>query len=218
MAGAAIRYDGMINIVTKIMTITMAKQFIRIGLVSISDRASSGVYEDKGIPALKEWLDKVLTSPWEAIARVIPDEQPDIESTLRDLVDHENCGLVLTTGGTGPALRDVTPEATLAVADKVMPGFGEQMRQISLHFVATAILSRQVAVIRKQSLIINLPGQPKSIAQTLEGLKDEAGNTVVHGIFAAVPYCLDLIGAPYIETDETIVKAFRPKSAQKPAG
>jgi len=196
----------------------MAKQFIRIGLVSISDRASSGVYEDKGIPALKEWLDKVLTSPWEAIARVIPDEQPDIESTLRDLVDHENCGLVLTTGGTGPALRDVTPEATLAVADKVMPGFGEQMRQISLHFVATAILSRQVAVIRKQSLIINLPGQPKSIAQTLEGLKDEAGNTVVHGIFAAVPYCLDLIGAPYIETDETIVKAFRPKSAQKPAG
>jgi molybdopterin adenylyltransferase len=196
----------------------MAKQFIRIGLVSISDRASSGVYEDKGIPALKEWLDKVLTSPWEAIARVIPDEQPDIESTLRDLVDHENCSLVLTTGGTGPALRDVTPEATLAVADKVMPGFGEQMRQISLHFVATAILSRQVAVIRKQSLIINLPGQPKSIAQTLEGLKDEAGNTVVHGIFAAVPYCLDLIGAPYIETDETIVKAFRPKSAQKPAG
>lgn len=196
----------------------MTKQFIRIGLVSISDRASSSVYEDKGIPALKEWLDKVLTTPWEAIARVIPDEQPDIESTLRDLVDHENCSLVLTTGGTGPALRDVTPEATLAVADKIMPGFGEQMRQISLHFVATAILSRQVAVIRKQSLIINLPGQPKSIAQTLEGLKDEAGNTVVHGIFAAVPYCLDLIGAPYIETDETIVKAFRPKSAQKPAG
>jgi len=200
------------------MTAPMTKQFIRIGLVSISDRASSSVYEDKGIPALKEWLDKVLTTPWEAIARVIPDEQPDIESTLRDLVDHENCSLVLTTGGTGPALRDVTPEATLAVADKIMPGFGEQMRQISLHFVATAILSRQVAVIRKQSLIINLPGQPKSIAQTLEGLKDEAGNTVVHGIFAAVPYCLDLIGAPYIETDETIVKAFRPKSAQKPAG
>ena len=196
----------------------MTEQFIRIGLVSISDRAASGVYEDKGIPALKEWLDKVLTTAWEAIARVIPDEQPDIESTLCDLVDHENCSLVLTTGGTGPALRDVTPEATLAVADKVMPGFGEQMRQISLHFVATAILSRQVAVIRKQSLIINLPGQPKSIAQTLEGLKDEAGNTVVHGIFAAVPYCLDLIGAPYIETDETIVKAFRPKSAQKPAG
>ena len=196
----------------------MAKQFIRIGLVSISDRASRGVYEDKGIPALKEWLDKALTTPWETVVRVIPDEQQDIESTLCDLVDHENCSLVLTTGGTGPALRDVTPEATLAVADKIMPGFGEQMRQISLHFVATAILSRQVAVIRKQSLIINLPGQPKSIAQTLEGLKDEAGNAVVHGIFAAVPYCLDLIGAPYIETDESIVKAFRPKSAQKPAG
>ena len=195
----------------------MTEQFIRIGLVSTSDRASSGVYEDKGIPSLKEWLDTALTTPWQAIARVIPDEQTEIESTLRDLVDHEGCSLVLTTGGTGPALRDVTPEATLAVADKVMPGFGEQMRQISLHFVATAILSRQVAVIRKQSLIINLPGQPKSIAQTLEGLKDEAGNTVVHGIFAAVPYCLDLIGAPYIETNEAIVKAFRPKSAQQPA-
>lgn len=195
----------------------MTEQFIRIGLVSTSDRASSGVYEDKGIPSLKEWLDKALTTPWQAIARVIPDEQTEIESTLRDLVDHEGCSLVLTTGGTGPALRDVTPEATLAVADKVMPGFGEQMRQISLNFVATAILSRQVAVIRKQSLIINLPGQPKSIAQTLEGLKDEAGNTVVHGIFAAVPYCLDLIGAPYIETNEAIVKAFRPKSAQQPA-
>ncbi len=194
----------------------MTEQFIRIGLVSISDRASSGAYEDQGIPSLKEWLGKSLTTPWQVIARVIPDEQTEIESTLRDLVDHENCSLVLTTGGTGPALRDVTPEATLAVADKVMPGFGEQMRQISLNFVATAILSRQVAVIRKQSLIINLPGQPKSIAQTLEGLKDEAGNTLVHGIFAAVPYCLDLIGAPYIETDEAIVKAFRPKSAQRP--
>lgn len=194
----------------------MTEQFIRIGLVSISDRASSGAYEDKGIPALKEWLGKTLTTPWQVIARVIPDEQTEIESTLRDLVDHENCSLVLTTGGTGPALRDVTPEATLAVADKVMPGFGEQMRQISLNFVATAILSRQVAVIRKQSLIINLPGQPKSIAQTLEGLKDVAGNTLVHGIFAAVPYCLDLIGAPYIKTDEAIVKAFRPKSAQPP--
>jgi molybdopterin adenylyltransferase len=190
---------------------------IRIGLVSISDRASTGVYEDKGIPTLKEWLGKTLTTPWESIARVIPDEQADIESTLSDLVDHEGCSLILTTGGTGPALRDVTPEATLAVADKVMPGFGEQMRQISLQFVPTAILSRQVAVIRKQSLIINLPGQPKAIAQTLEGLKDEAGNIVVHGIFAAVPYCLDLIGAPYIETDERIVKAFRPKSAQPKA-
>lgn len=190
---------------------------IRIGLVSISDRASTGVYEDKGIPALKDWLGKTLTTPWESIARVIPDEQADIEATLSDLVDHEGCSLVLTTGGTGPALRDVTPEATLAVADKVMPGFGEQMRQISLHFVPTAILSRQVAVIRKQSLIINLPGQPKSIAQTLEGLKDETGDITIHGIFAAVPYCLDLIGAPYIDTDATIVKAFRPKSAVKPA-
>ena len=195
----------------------MPQQFIRIGLVSISDRASGGVYEDKGIPALKEWLDKALTTPWEAVARVIPDEQSEIESMLCDLVDHEACSLVLTTGGTGPALRDVTPEATLAVADKVMPGFGEQMRQISLHFVATAILSRQVAVIRKQSLIINLPGQPKSITQTLEGLKDDAGNVMVHGIFAAVPYCLDLIGAPYIETNEAMVKAFRPKSVQQPA-
>lgn len=195
----------------------MSQQFIHIGLVSISDRASSGVYADQGIPALKEWLDKALITSWEAVARIIPDEQSEIESTLCDLVDHEACSLVLTTGGTGPALRDVTPEATLAVADKVMPGFGEQMRQVSLHFVATAILSRQVAVIRKQSLIINLPGQPKSIAQTLEGLKDDAGNVVVHGIFAAVPYCLDLIGAPYIETNEAIVKAFRPKSAQQPA-
>lgn len=194
----------------------MTEQIIRIGLVSISDRASTGVYEDKGIPTLKEWLTKALTSPWEPVARVIPDEQEDIESTLADLVDHENCHLVLTTGGTGPALRDVTPEATLAVGDKEMPGFGEQMRQISLNFVPTAILSRQVAVIRKQSLIINLPGQPKSIAQTLEGLKDEEGNVKVHGIFAAVPYCLDIIGAPYIDTHESIVKAFRPKSAIKP--
>ncbi len=198
----------------------MSQQFIRIGLVSISDRASGGVYEDQGIPTLKAWLDKALTTPWQAVARIIPDEQSEIESTLCDLVDHEACCLVLTTGGTGPALRDVTPEATLAVADKLMPGFGEQMRQISLHFVATAILSRQVAVIRKQSLIINLPGQPKSIAQTLGGLKDETGNTIVHGIFAAVPYCLDLLGTkdkptPYIETNEAIVKAFRPKSATK---
>jgi molybdopterin adenylyltransferase len=200
------------------MTTDDTEQFIRIGLVSISDRASRGEYEDQGIPALKNWLDRALTTPWRMDSRVIADDQPTIEATLRELVDDVGCGLVLTTGGTGPAPRDVTPEATLAVADKVMPGFGEQMRQISLHFVATAILSRQVAVIRKQSLIINLPGQPKSIAQTLEGLKDDAGNTRVHGIFAAVPYCLDLIGAPYIETDEAVVKAFRPKTAQKPAG
>lgn len=200
------------------MTTDDTEQFIRIGLVSISDRASRGEYEDQGIPALKNWLDRALTTPWRMESRVIADDQPTIEATLRELVDDADCGLVLTTGGTGPAPRDVTPEATLAVADKVMPGFGEQMRQISLHFVATAILSRQVAVIRKQSLIINLPGQPKSIAQTLEGLKDDAGNPLVHGIFAAVPYCLDLIGAPYIETDEAVVKAFRPKTAQKPAG
>ena len=200
------------------MTTDDTEQFIHIGLVSISDRASSGVYEDQGVPALKNWLDHALTTPWRMTGRVIADDQPTIEATLRELVDEAGCSLVLTTGGTGPAPRDVTPEATLAVADKVMPGFGEQMRQISLHFVATAILSRQVAVIRQQSLIINLPGQPKSIAQTLEGLKDDSGNTVVHGIFAAVPYCLDLIGAPYIETDEAVVKAFRPKTAQKPAG
>ncbi|KAF0843332.1 molybdopterin adenylyltransferase [Methylovorus glucosotrophus] len=194
----------------------MSEQFLTVGLVSVSDRASAGVYEDKGIPSLKAWLDNVLITPWQTVARVIPDEQAEIEATLRDLVDHEGCDLVLTTGGTGPALRDVTPEATLAVADKEMPGFGEQMRQISLHFVPTAILSRQVAVIRKQSLIINLPGQPKAIQETLEGLKDADGKTVVPGIFAAVPYCLDLIGAPYIETKESIVKAFRPKSAIKP--
>jgi molybdopterin adenylyltransferase len=196
---------------------SMAKQFIKIGLISISDRASTGIYEDKGIPALRDWLDVALTSPWEAVTRIIPDEQAEIEATLKDLVDHEGCGLVLTTGGTGPALRDVTPEATLAVADKQMPGFGEQMRQISLQFVPTAILSRQVAVIRKQCLIINLPGQPKSIKETLEGLKDSDGKQLVHGIFAAVPYCLDLIGAPYIETNETVCKAYRPKSAQKPS-
>lgn len=189
---------------------------LRIGLVSISDRASQGVYEDKGIPALREWLGTALTTPWESVERIIPDEQAEIEVTLQDLVDYEGCSLVLTTGGTGPALRDVTPEATLAVADRVMPGFGEQMRQISLQFVPTAILSRQVAVIRKQSLIINLPGQPKSIKETLEGLKNEAGEQLVHGIFAAVPYCLDLIGAPYIETNAAVCKAFRPKSAQKP--
>jgi molybdopterin adenylyltransferase len=188
-----------------------------VGLVSVSDRASGGVYKDEGIPALKEWLSKVIVAPrWRDETRLIPDEQPVIEKTLRELVDERRCHLVLTTGGTGPAPRDVTPEATLAVADKVMPGFGEQMRQISLKFVPTAILSRQVAVIRKGALIINLPGQPKSIRETLEGLKDADGNPVVHGIFAAVPYCIDLIGGPYIETDETVVKAFRPKSAQRP--
>ncbi|MDP3086949.1 MAG: molybdopterin adenylyltransferase [Methylotenera sp.] len=193
----------------------MTKEFIKIGLVSISDRASSGIYEDLGLPTLKSWIERALITPVQYVARLIADEQSEIESTLIDLVDNENCNLILTTGGTGPALRDVTPEATLAVADKEMFGFGEQMRQISLNFVPTAILSRQVAVIRKQSLIINLPGQPKAIAQTLEGLKDDTGNQKVHGIFAAVPYCLDLIGAPYIETNEAIVKSFRPKSAIK---
>jgi len=198
----------------------MTKQFIKIGLISISDRASSGVYEDKGIPSLQEWLTKTLTSQFSLETRLIADEQNVIEATLKELADVQGCHLILTTGGTGPALRDVTPEATLAVADKEMPGFGEQMRQISLNFVPTAILSRQVAVIRKQCLIINLPGQPKAIAQTLEGLKDESGKTLVHGIFAAVPYCLDLLGTPdnpmpYIETNEAIVKAFRPKSAIK---
>ena len=195
----------------------MTKKFIKIGLVSISDRASGGIYEDKGIPSLKEWLNKVILTPIEYQTRLIADEQDEIEQTLIDLVDYQSCHLILTTGGTGPALRDVTPEATLNVADKTMPGFGEQMRQISLHFVPTAILSRQVAVIRKQCLIINLPGQPKAIAQTLEGLKDASGKQLVHGIFAAVPYCLDLIGAPYIETNEAIVTGFRPKSAVKSA-
>lgn len=188
---------------------------IKIGLVSISDRASSGVYQDLGLPHLHTWLDGALLNPWHAETRLIPDERSEIEFTLKQLVDDEGCSLILTTGGTGPALRDVTPEATLAVGDREMPGFGEQMRQISLNFVPTAILSRQVAVIRKQCLIINLPGQPKAIAQTLEGLKDENGNTKVHGIFAAVPYCLDLIGAPFIETNPQVVQAFRPKSAAK---
>lgn len=184
-----------------------------IGLVSISDRAAAGVYEDEGIPALKDWFGRALTSRWRMVTRLIPDEQELITATLEQLVDEEGCHLVLTTGGTGPASRDVTPEATLAVADKVMPGFGEQMRQVSLKFVPTAILSRQVAVVRKGALIINLPGQPKAIKETLEGLKDEAAKPVVHGIFAAVPYCIDLIGGPYIETNESVVKAFRPKSA-----
>lgn len=175
-----------------------------IGLVSISDRASSGVYEDKGIPALQEWFGAALATPWTMVTRLIPDEQPLIERTLQDLVDNEKCHLVLTTGGTGPAPRDVTPEATLAVADKVMPGFGEQMRQVSLKYVPTAILSRQLGAIRKQALILNLPGQPKAIKETLDG------------VFAAVPYCIDLIGGPYIETHENVIKVFRPKSALRP--
>ena len=194
----------------------MSQGPLRVGLVSISDRASSGVYEDKGLPALRQWLDGVLLTPWEEESRLIADDQPGIEATLMELVDDEGCHLVLTTGGTGPAPRDVTPEATLAVADKVMPGFGEQMRQIGLQFVPTAILSRQVGVIRKQALILNLPGQPKSIQETLEGLKDGEGKVLVPGIFAAVPYCLDLIGGPYVETRESVVAAFRPKSARRP--
>ena len=188
-----------------------------IGLVSISDRASAGVYEDQGVPALRDWFSQALTSPWQMETRLIPDDQATIEKTLIALVDEVGCDLVLTTGGTGPARRDVTPEATLAVATKPMPGFGEQMRQISLRFVPTAILSRQVAVIREcedhVALIMNLPGQPKSIRETLEGLKDADGNTIVAGIFAAVPYCIDLIGGPYIETNDAVCKAFRPKSA-----
>ena len=184
-----------------------------IGLVSISDRASSGVYEDKGLPALQEWLAAALTTPWRAEARLIADDRPAIENALIELVDHSRCHLVLTTGGTGPAPRDVTPEATLAVADKEMPGFGEEMRRIGLNFVPTAILSRQVAVIRKQCLIINLPGQPKSIKETLEGVRDGEGNVTHVGIFAAVPYCIDLIGGPYAETDDAVIKSFRPKSA-----
>jgi len=185
---------------------------VRIGIVSVSDRASTGVYEDKGLPALKDWLTRALKNPITFEARLIPDEQQGISDTLIALCD-AGCSLVLTTGGTGPALRDVTPEATLAVAHKEMPGFGEQMRQISLRFVPTAILSRQVAVIRGQSLILNLPGQPKAIAETLEGLKNADGSQAVAGIFAAVPYCIDLIGGPYMETDEAVCRAFRPKSA-----
>lgn len=193
----------------------MSNHIARIGLLSVSDRASAGVYEDKGIPALRDWLSATLTSPFEVIARVIPDEQALIEHNLKELVDTEGCHLVLTTGGTGPARRDVTPEATLAVADRVMPGFGEQMRQISLQFVPTAILSRQVGVIRGQCLILNLPGQPKSIAETLEGLRNADGSVKVPGIFAAVPYCIDLLEGPYLETRPEKVLAFRPKSAQR---
>ena len=186
---------------------------VKIGIVSISDRASSGVYEDKGLPALKDWLSRAIKNPLSFDPRLIPDEQASISATLIELVE-AGCSLVLTTGGTGPALRDVTPEATLAVAHKIMPGFGEQMRQISLKFVPTAILSRQCAVVRDRSLIINLPGQPKSIQETLEGLR--SGNNMIPGIFAAVPYCIDLIGGPYIETDASVCSAFRPKSAIRP--
>ena len=194
----------------------MTEDAVKIGIVSISDRASSGVYEDKGLPALQDWLTRELYNPISFEPRLIPDEQAGISATLIELVD-AGCSLVLTTGGTGPALRDVTPEATLAIAHKEMPGFGEQMRQISLQFVPTAILSRQVAVVRGQSLILNLPGQPKAIAETLEGLKGADGQPLVAGIFAAVPYCIDLIGGPYLETHDTVCKAFRPKSAVRAA-
>ncbi|WP_309679167.1 molybdopterin adenylyltransferase [Polaromonas sp.] len=193
-----------------------AYEAVKIGIVSVSDRASSGVYVDKGLPALKDWLGRALHNPITFEERLIPDEQERISATLIELAG-AGCSLVLTTGGTGPALRDVTPEATLAVAHKVMPGFGEQMRQISLKFVPTAILSRQCAVVRDKSLILNLPGQPKSIQETLEGLKDDSGQAVVPGIFAAVPYCIDLIGGPYLETRPELCKAFRPKSAIRPA-
>ncbi len=189
----------------------MKERFIKIGLISISDRASSGQYIDEGLPNLKNWLTDVLIKPFTLEEKIIPDDIELIKNTLKELSDKKNCDLILTTGGTGPAKRDVTPEATLSIGDKEMPGFGEQMRQISLNFVPTAILSRQVAVIRNKTLIINLPGQPKAIVETLEGLKDKDGNLLVPGIFSAVPYCLDLIGAPYIETDEVILKSFRPK-------
>jgi molybdopterin adenylyltransferase len=193
-----------------------AHESVRIGLVATSDRASQGVYRDEGIPALEQWLAGALLNALAFERRLIPDERLVIEATLRELVDEAKCDLVVTTGGTGPAPRDVTPEATLAVGDREMPGFGEQMRRISLSFVPTAILSRQVAVIRGKALILNLPGQPKSIRETLEGLKDESGKPVVAGIFAAVPYCIDLIGGPYLETREDVVKAFRPKNAIRP--
>ncbi len=188
-----------------------------IGLVSISDRASQGVYADQGIPALQDWFARALRSPWRMETRLIADDQASIETTLIELVDAFGCQLVLTTGGTGPAARDVTPEATLAVADKVMPGFGEEMRRISLNFVPTAILSRQVGVIRGKALILNLPGQPKSIRETLEGVKAADGTVVANGSFAAMPYCIDLIGGPYVETVDSVIKAFRPKSALRPS-
>jgi molybdopterin adenylyltransferase len=194
----------------------MSRDPVRIGVVAASDRASQGIYRDEGIPALEQWLAGALHNPIEFERRLIPDERAVIEATLKELVDERGCHLVVTTGGTGPALRDVTPQATLGVADREMPGFGEQMRRISLEFVPTAILSRQVAVIRKGALILNLPGQPKSIRETLEGLKSPEGKTLVAGIFAAVPYCIDLIGGPYLETRDEVVKAFRPKSATRP--
>lgn len=190
---------------------------ITIGLVSISDRASAGDYRDEGLPALQDWLNRALITPWRAETRLIPDDRPLIEQTLIELADQAGCALILTTGGTGPAPRDVTPEATLAVGDKEMPGFGEEMRRISLNFVPTAILSRQVAVIRGRSLIVNLPGQPKAIRETLEGLRAADGSVRHVGIFAAIPYCIDLIGGPYIETDPAVIQAFRPKSAQRPS-
>lgn len=188
---------------------------LKIGLVSVSDRASKGIYEDEGIPSLQSWLTMALKTPFKIEKRIIADEKPLIEQTLCELVDNLHCDLILTTGGTGPAIRDVTPDATLAISDRVMPGFGEQMRQISLHFVPTAILSRQVGVIRKKCLILNLPGRPKSIKETLEGVKDTQGNVIVNGIFASVPYCIDLLEGPYIETNENIIKSFRPKNAIK---
>jgi len=196
----------------------MTHDSVRIGLVSISDRASQGVYEDRGLPALESWFGEVLANPAIFVTRLIPDEQPQIEATLIELADVEQCSLILTTGGTGPAPRDVTPEATLAVAHKVLPGFGEQMRAVSLKYVPTAILSRQVGVTRGASLILNLPGQPKAIRETLEGVRDADGNVIVHGTFSAVPYCIDLIGGPFVETHEAVCRAFRPKSAKRPAG
>ena len=188
---------------------------LKIGLVSVSDRASQGVYADQGIPELKQWLEQAMATPFSVVERLIPDEQAEIERVLCELVDEQHCHLVLTTGGTGPAKRDVTPDATLAIADREMPGFGEQMRQVSLHFVPTAILSRQVGVIRKDSLILNLPGQPKAIKETLEGVKDSEGKVIVQGIFSAVPYCLQLINGTYIDTNPAIITSFRPKSARR---
>jgi len=188
---------------------------LKIGLVSVSDRASQGVYADQGIPELKQWLEQAMATPFSVVERLIPDEQAEIERVLCELVDEQHCHLVLTTGGTGPAKRDVTPDATLAIADREMPGFGEQMRQVSLHFVPTAILSRQVGVIRKDSLILNLPGQPKAIKETLEGVKDSEGKVLVQGIFSAVPYCLQLINGIYIDTNPAIITSFRPKSARR---